>query len=398
MTHKFFMLRAVLFVLCVSAIFFCSFGAIPSAWAQASWPGTHTVQVVDPANKMTAFTVEVPSNWKFVGTILRPGGCHAPEVPADGLSLSAVAPDNVTAVMQLPGVQWDWASDGSSPQGKRCGPVSISTAAGFLLNIAAPNMHPSAKILGVVPNTPQMEQNLENQRRTLAQQANRMMHMTVDTARIRIEYNLNGQTVQEQLGTIINCRVIDTPAYPAMHRPAITKRICASHGIYVRRALQGHLDELIAKAQSLPAPRIDRQWDDHISEQMRKAFAAYQHASDEQFKAIQDHFTQQTAAMLARGKAFNDNLVAQGEHARAQDNATVNAMNHAAHLQVLDSLNRQDFMDPTTGKKIETSNQYEHNWISSDKSEVVLNKDATFDPNGVIDPVRQSWTELIPIN
>jgi hypothetical protein len=67
-------------------------------------------------------------------------------------------------------------------------------------------------------------------------------------------------------------------------------------------------------------------------------------------------------------------------------------------LQVLDSLNRQDFVDPTTGRKIETSNQFTHNWISSDKDSVVLGDDATFDPNGVVDPGRESWIELIPAN
>jgi hypothetical protein len=331
-----------------------------------------------------------------LGTILRPGGCHAPSVPADGLSFTAVSPDNVTASMQLPGAHWSWASDGSNPEGKNCGVVDINTAAGFLLNIAAPNIHPSAKIIGVVPLTPQMQQGLKGQQQALQARATRNLHQTLDTARIRIEYELNGQTVEEQLGTVITCQESDFPAYLQLHRAARTQRTCGSHGIYVKRALKGHLDELVAKG--LPNARIDQKWDSYISQKMREAFAGYQKASDEQFRGIQDHYRQVTAGMLQRGKEFNDNLIASGQHAREQDNATVNAMSHGAHLQVLDSLNRRDFIDPTTGRKIETSNQYEHNWISSDKSEVVLNKDPTFDPNGVIDPVRQSWTELIPAN
>ncbi len=35
--------------------------------------------------------------------------------------------------------------------------------------------------------------------------------------------------------------------------------------------------------------------------------------------------------------------------------------------------NRQDFIDPNTGRKIEISNQFTHNWISSDGQSVVLN-------------------------
>ena len=51
-----------------------------------SWSGSHTVEVKDPAEGETAFRIDVPSDWKFVGTILRPGGCHGPATPADGLS------------------------------------------------------------------------------------------------------------------------------------------------------------------------------------------------------------------------------------------------------------------------------------------------------------------------
>ena len=51
---------------------------------------------------------------------------------------------------------------------------------------------------------------------------------------------------------------------------------------------------------------------------------------------------------------------------------------------------------PTTGQKIETSNQFTSAWINSDRSGVALSTDRTADPNGVVDPVRQSWTELIP--
>jgi hypothetical protein len=101
---------------------------------------------------------------------------------------------------------------------------------------------------------------------------------------------------------------------------------------------------------------------------------------------------------MQRGKQFQQNQQSSFEHAMAADRATQDSIDHASHLQVLDSLNRADFIDPSTGRKIETSNQYTHNWISSDKNSVVLGDSPTFDPNGVVDPVRESWTELIPAN
>jgi hypothetical protein len=160
------------------------------------------------------------------------------------------------------------------------------------------------------------------------------------------------------------------------------------------RAPTGQLDALLASGP--PMAQIDQAWNQQIIQKMQAAFAQYQQASNAQFAAIQKHFSDVTQGMLDRGRQFQASQQSSFEHAMANDRASQNAIDHASHLQVLDSLNRQDFIDPTTGRKIETSNQYTHNWISSDKSEVALNDDPTFDPNGVVDPIRQSWTELIP--
>jgi hypothetical protein len=362
--------------------------------AAVTFGGTRKAEIKDPANDETAFTVDVPSGWKFVGAILRPRGCHAPATAADGLSYTSLGQDGVTATGQLPGVSWGWASDGISPQGPKCQPVNITSAAGFLLNIAVPNIHPNAKIIGIVPLSEKMQAGLEAQRRNM--QSAGGPRRTMDTARVRIEYDLNGQLIEEQLGTVIDCQESYTPAYPQMRRPARTMRNCNSHGTYIKRAPKGRLDALLAN--NLPLAQIDHEWDMHISQQMRERFAAYQQASDARFQAIQKNFQAQTDAMLQRGRDAQATLKAGTDRAIAQDRANQGAIDHAAHQQVLDSLNRQDFIDPTTGQKIETSNQFSHNWISSDKNSVVLNDDPTFDPNGVVDPNRQSWIQLIPSN
>ena len=82
--------------------------------------------------------------------------------------------------------------------------------------------------------------------------------------------------------------------------------------------------------------------------------------------------------------------------AMAQDRATQGAIDSAAQAQVRDSLNQQIFVDPNTGQRVQTSNQFTSAWIGSDGSSIALTNDTTANPNGVVDPVRQSWTELIP--
>jgi hypothetical protein len=51
---------------------------------------------------------------------------------------------------------------------------------------------------------------------------------------------------------------------------------------------------------------------------------------------------------------------------------------------------------PNTGQVIEAGNQYNHQWISSDGSTLIQTDDHSFNPNGVVYPVSQSWTELVP--
>jgi hypothetical protein len=56
----------------------------------------------------------------------------------------------------------------------------------------------------------------------------------------------------------------------------------------------------------------------------------------------------------------------------------------------------KDFKNPATGQTIEASNQYNHQWLSSDGSTLIQTQDHNFDPNGQVYPGSQSWTELVP--
>ena len=350
--------------------------------------------VTDSAVNMPAFTVQIPSGWKFAGMMLRPGGCHAPAIPAEGLSFTALAPDGITSYEELPGVSWAWATDGTNPVSTQCPAVNITSAAAFLLNIVVPNMRPDATSISVVPLPQAMQAGLEAQQQALKAKATANLRQILDTARIRLSYQLNGHPVEELIGAVILCNESTMPAYPLLHRAASTRYLCQSSGTNIRRAPQGALDAMIAK--NLPAPQINPTWDNLMQQQMRTSFAKWQQANNAQFQAIQNHYKQVTAGMVQRAQTAMTQLQNQTNSAMAQDRATQSAIDHAAQGQVRDSLNRQIFVDPTTGQKIETSNQFTSAWINSDKSGVALSTDRAADPNGTIDPVRQSWTELIP--
>ena len=77
--------------------------AAPSHGFNLSFSGTRKVEITDPHYQMTAYTLEIPSNWKFAGTITRDPGCHA---KGASLKYTAESPDGKSALVVMPGLQW----------------------------------------------------------------------------------------------------------------------------------------------------------------------------------------------------------------------------------------------------------------------------------------------------
>jgi hypothetical protein len=384
----------------VSSSVLCS--QIKSPIANLSSSGSRKELVVDPAYGMTAFTIDVPSGWKFAGMILRPGGCHPPPYPAAGLSYTALSPDGTMAFVALPGVSWSWSSNGTNIMGPKCpSTVNIDSAAGLLLNIAVPNLHPDAKKVTLVPLAQNLQDAVAAQNEKLA--ANMRAYglkgsrQYADAAQVRVEYERNGQQMEESDFAVIDC--LESPMGGMPQGPGrpwskgYTKRTCSSRGTIIKRAPKGHLDELLA--HSAP-PQVNPEWDQKVIQDMRASFQQMQAASDAAFKQNLANFKAQGDARLAAGRAFQQGLQDSTNHAIAADRARQDAIDASAHATALYSLDRQEFRNPATGQIVEASSQYNHQWMSSDGSTLIQTNDHTLDPNGQVYPVSQSWTELVP--
>ncbi len=368
----------------------------------ASLGGTHQETVVDPAYNMTAFTLEIPSDWKFAGMILRPGGCHPPPTPSAGLSFTEQSPDGLTEVVNLPGVSWSWTSNGSNALGAKCpSNLDINTAAGLLLNIAIPHLHPNAKKVTVLPLPQSTQDAIAAQNQKLAGNLNsyglRGTKQFVDAARVHVDYDLNGVAMEEMEFVIIDCMESPMQGMPTgAGRPwskGFTRRTCDSRGTSLKRAPKGKLDDLISSAK--PA-QINHEWDERLIKDMKTHFNEYQAASDAAFKQNMANFKAQGDARLAAGRAFQQNLKASTDNAISQDRQRQAAIDDSAHRTAMYSLDQQEFRNPSTGEVIRASNQYNHQWMSSDGSTLIQTDNHGFDPNGVVYPVSQSWTELVP--
>ena len=384
-------------VMVVAAVMGCSSRGAAVGAGQAAgsgkgvkvgWTGTRAVTIVDPVYGMTAATMNVPVGWKYAGAVVRAGGCHAGPWPS--LAWTVVSPDGVTAIAGLPAVAWSWSSDPAFQKRmeKMCAGVDVHSATGFLVNIAVPNMHPGAKIVGVVGADPGDAAALAKQQASMraifpAGQA------IVEAARVRVQYTRGGQMVEEMISAAISCQTV----------PAIHQMNCSTQGTLVERAPLGHLDALLAEPEVktlLASLHAQNDW-----------VMRYSRDKQASFNSATAGFNKSAAAINAQGQAAEDQLVkraqaqrqqmeASTQSAMAADRARQNAIDGAAHNEVNYSLDRKDYTNPATGQTVNASSEYNHQWMSSDGSTLIQTNDHGFDPNGVVYPVSQSWTELVP--
>jgi hypothetical protein len=309
------------------------------------------------------------------------------------LSYTVLSPDGITAFEQLPGVSWTWTSNGSNMLGPKCpSNISIDTADAFLLNIAIPNLHPNAQVVKVIPNPQNLKDVIaqRNEQGAAQLRANRLQGRVInDIGSVRIAYERNGKPVEEIVGAAIYCSEIEMPM--PMQRPH-TQRNCYSISTFITRAPKGYLDAL----KRIPPVSIDKEWDARVSQDMRTQFQQMQAASDRQFQAMQRQAQQQNDQLLANGRQFQEQQRNSTDRALQSDRNQQAAIDDSAHQTALHSLDRQTFINPNNGQKIEASSQYNHQWISSDGQTLIQNQDHSFDPNGSVYPVSQSWTELVP--
>jgi hypothetical protein len=371
----------------------------------AVWSGTRNVDVQDPQYQMTAYTLEAPAGWKHAGTVARDTGCHA---SGPGLKDTMQSPDGQTVMAYLPGTQWAWTDSTYLRQmmdKNHCPAVDIDSAASFLVSIVLPNRHPKAAIVSVLSLDAEGEASLAAQldrsRQQNASMAARFgqkpQKLSLTGARVRVRYVQNGKPMEEEMLAVVDCFEVQ---YAAMYaQPAYSRRACSARSTVITRAPQGHLDELLGSTQlqSLrKGAHVNSEWLDRSTRDQRAAFQRAQSQSDQAFANMMQKGQQDHAMLMAQGKAFQEREAQSVAKAQAADRATQQTIDKGAHLQVLDSLGRQQFKNSDTGQIIEASSYYNHQWMSSDGSTLIQTDSPTLDPNGVVYPVSQSWVELVP--
>ncbi len=234
--------------------------------------GRRTVPIVDPVLGMTAYTLEVPQDWRVDGGMTPGTTCSAGTSP----TYRAFSADGKTGRFLLPRIDWAWGTNA----GKDCnlfpGIVPAKDVITYFIRL---------RQLGFVnelpvPQLDQMKKQSEDQTRQARAQSPAMQPtFSIDMARFLVRYSLNGQGMEESVTATTSCVESTMLAIGRVHTcSAFIERIFTP---------RGKLDAMVPMMAGMKLS-INPEWN--------------QAWTDTMVRHIRQLSQQQTQAMLKRGE------------------------------------------------------------------------------------------------
>jgi hypothetical protein len=362
-----------------------------------------TVEIVDPMFNMVAYSMQIPTSWKFESTVLHGPGCL---IEYAGVAYRAYSPDMLFGVQAIPSSEFYWADDPKAiPTGRDCKNVPPISAAdyGKLISI---RMRPGSEVDSVETsaNEANYQATIEKNNAELARQAAASGNRNPskykgEIKRLHIHYDLNGHAEEEWLNVAMEVGDLPTSIWVNQQgRPpqlAMKHRIISTVTVSGSRAPQGqwqaNADAIRAIGMSIKAnPEYTAKFAAYMQDKTNKSIAASWAVTH----AILQKGAQEQAQRTQQAQQFIQNMQQQGDARRANFNTQMDRK--SAHAQdVCDYLlDQQLYVNPTTGEKSKASNQYNHTY-SNGGNTVVQTNSPTYNPNGLL---QGNWTELQPIN
>jgi len=371
----------------------------PAVGSPISLAGAQQVAVSDPAYQMTAYTLAVPNGWHFGGELVRGQGCHG---YGNFLNYKMESADSETAIIQLAGAKWQWDNDEWKDRQhmRQCDVVEISSAADFVINVLLPEVRPNAKIVSVIAPTPEEQQSLDEAGEAdmqnyvrWAQEAGGQppQHAYVDAVKVRLQYAINGQPVEEMVTALIDCYGGTSPNVFHPRYPPITNLTCTTRPERIVRAPQGQLDALLAApelkelAQSV---KPNQEWWYRLNQDIQAKIVRDRQVSDQMIRQSWVNFNAQMQAnqnfynqLNESGRVFNQNLQANGARFQAQQANQRAARDIEAHRWINFAGDKADYYNPNSGQTVTLSNKYSRTFFSQDGTTAIQTNG--WNPNSV---------------
>jgi hypothetical protein len=323
----------------------------------------------------------IPANWEFNGSIRMFGGKESCFSDAFSVLWEAKSEDGNTKIQGVPNYSWQYSDDPqelhnltdpnrrthTGNQGNDTCPVSKPLSAEqYFRQIVLNGLKPQMTVVSVEP-FPVLDQ-LVRQRNGLPSADDGNGGARIDAIRVRLEFQKDDKPMElwYAVALVTQTYRVGRGSLYDMH----------AAGQMIMGAPKGQLDAndklfKVVMSSIQPTPQYSAFTNKWIANYYQ--IQANKEAAMDKIQADLDSFITQTYMhMSANAQRVSD----QGFRATDQNLRDV-----------------QTFRDPTTGRKVELSNQYGHAWLNG-ANEYVMSDDPNFNPNAQLSG---SWNQLQPV-
>jgi hypothetical protein len=323
----------------------------------------------------------IPATWDFNGAIHMYGGKEGCFSDSFSVFWEAKSEDGITKILGVPNYSWQYSDDPQelhnltdpnrrthtgNKTNDTCPVSKPLSAEQYFQQIVLNDLKPRMTVVSVEP-FPVLDQ-LVRQRNGLPPTDDRNGGARIDAIRVRLEFQQDGKLMElwYAVALVTQTYRVGRGSLYDMH----------AAGQIMMGAPKGKLDAndklfKVVMSSIQPTPQYSAYTNKWIANYYQ--IQANKEAAMDKIQADLDSFITQTYMhMSANAQRVSD----QGFRANDQNLRDV-----------------QTFRDPTTGRKVELSNQYGHAWLNG-ANEYVMSDDPNFNPNAQLSG---SWNQLQPV-
>jgi hypothetical protein len=385
---------------------------------------TKQVEVRDPFyNNMVAFTITIPQDWVFEGTVLHGPGCAGAYYQS--IAYRASSSDASIGVQVAPKlVYYYWKEKNARPDGPACkffAPMSSADYAAMFAHRTRPK--PQIDRNEPVLDAQQVRELFERRNEQMARSAHQL-HMPAeyhhtDFTRTRIHYEWEGYQEEEWLRVemVYKDRPKSVFIYkggPNPGHPEWRHFLEVETWLYSRRAPKGKLDQydpaltaIIGTVMRTPDfLRATNARQQQLTNMIIHSIDNKMIMDKQNSKAFMDAMTRQHETFMAnqqqQGEIRHQNAMAQIGAQTAQAHNFMAQMDASTartrdYQDIL--LDQQYYAHPQTGETSTVSGRFTHTWANgpatSNATTIVQGPNPNFNPNGA---AGYNWVELTPIH
>jgi len=387
-----------------------------------SFGPTKQVEVRDPFYNLAAFTIIIPKDWFFEGTVLHGPGCTGSYYQS--IAYRAYSPDGAFGVQVAPRLDYYyWEEDNARPPGPACKfftPMSSADYASMFVYRNRPKAHidRNEPVLNLQQSLEHFERENEAMERSARSMRMPAQHTDIDFTRTRLHFEWLGMREEEWLRVDMTYHYFPKSVFvydggPHPGRQEWRYFLGVSSNLSSRRAPLGKLDQYDpALAAIISSVLLTAEFQQATSKRQQELSDAIIHSIQTQTQINRQNSeafmntmrAEHNASMAAQKQRFQlGQQEAAGQmNARTQQTQKFIGQMNQSTARTRDYqdalLDQQYYANPRTGETATISGRLNHTFANgpmSSNATTILQTDSNLNPNGA---GGGNWVELTPIH